>query len=85
MREFTSSAMSFLAPLLLLVSLVISLLQCVVRSTMVMVDDTDPRIEYFGSWVRNPISDVHNNSYGGTLTGTNITEAAASFIFGGGE
>ena len=52
---------------------------------MVIVDDTDPRIEYFGSWVRNPISEVHNNSYGGTLTGTKLTEAAASFIFEGGE
>ena len=77
--------MLYPAPPLLRVTLVVSLLLCVVRSTVVMVDDTDPRIEYFGSWVRNPISDVHNNSYGGTLTGTNITEAAASFIFEGGE
>ena len=77
--------MLYPAPPLLRVTLVVSLLLCVVRSTVVMVDDTDPRIEYFGSWVRNPISDFHNNSYGGTLTGTNITEAAASFIFGGGE
>ena len=77
--------MLYPAPPLLRVTLVVSLLLCVVRSTVVMVDDTDPRIEYFGSWVRNPISDFHNNSYGGTLTGTNITEAAASFIFEGGE
>ena len=77
--------MLYPAPRLLRVSLVVSLLQCVVRTIMVIVDDTDPRIEYFGSWVRNPISEVHNNSYGGTLTGTKLTEAAASFIFEGGE
>ncbi|KAI0752380.1 hypothetical protein C8Q80DRAFT_448537 [Daedaleopsis nitida] len=49
----------------------------------IYVDDSDSRIEYVGSWVKNPISDPANFNYGGSLSFTNSTEAKASFTFSG--
>ena len=50
-----------------------------------IIDDSDSRILYTGSWVKNPIDDPENFNYAGSLSFTNISTATATFSFEGGE
>ncbi|KAI0708219.1 hypothetical protein C8Q76DRAFT_799515 [Earliella scabrosa] len=50
-----------------------------------MIDDSDSRILYTGSWVKNPIDDPENFNYAGSLSFTNISTAIATFSFEGAE
>ena len=52
-------------------------------TTTFMVDDSDPSIEYHGSWVHSPIEDPKDLNYGATVTFTNATGSTATYGFRG--
>ncbi len=77
---------TFLAMHTLLRAILIArLLPLAACSTVVTVDDSDPGIKYVGLWTSIPVSGTEDLDYEGTLTGTNINGATASFNFHGGE
>ena len=49
------------------------------------VDDADPRIQYNGPWIKNPIDDPKHVNSMGTLSLTNVSQTTATFVFHGGE
>ncbi|KAI0708220.1 hypothetical protein C8Q76DRAFT_799516 [Earliella scabrosa] len=49
----------------------------------IMVDDTDGRIQYSSSWLRNTIPDPTEKNYGGTSSFTNISQSTATLAFEG--
>ena len=51
----------------------------------IMVDDTDGRIQYSSSWLRNTIADPTEKNYGGTSSFTNISQSTATLAFEGGK
>ena len=48
-----------------------------------MVDDSDPGIQYHGSWIHNPISDPENFNFAGSVTFSNTSGDTASYKFVG--
>ena len=50
----------------------------------VVIDDADPRIQYTGTWIRNPEADPMKLNYAGTLSLSNTPHSNATLTFEGG-
>ncbi|TBU41625.1 hypothetical protein BD309DRAFT_964879 [Dichomitus squalens] len=55
------------------------------RTTLphIYVDDSDPGIQYHGSWIHSPISDPENFNYAGSVTFSNTSGDTATYTFTG--
>ncbi len=52
-------------------------------TSTIMVDDSDPGIEYRGAWVHNPIDDPKDLNYAASMTFTNVSGSFATYKFRG--